>query len=102
MDFSRLIGSHYTGKNADENQEQYDRSPKVPSGCSFSRLRSNRPGKNCLFVGSMLSIANPGIQMGIDEIDQQIEHEHGSAKKQVDAGDYRVISVREGDQHQAS
>ena len=28
MDFSRLIGSHYTGKNADENQEQYDRSPE--------------------------------------------------------------------------
>ena len=102
MDFSRLIGSHYTGKNADENQEQYDRSPESAQRLLLQPPSQHRPGKNCLFVGSMLSIANPGIQMGIDEIDQQIEHEHGSAKKQVDAGDYRVISVREGDQHQAS
>ena len=45
-------------------------------------------------------IANPGVQDGVDQVDEQIDHHHPGGEEQVDSGDHRVVSVIEGIHHE--
>ena len=49
-----------------------------------------------------LFIPDPGVQIGIHQIDEEIDPHHHSGEKHVDAGDDRVVLVREGGEHQTT
>ncbi len=41
-------------------------------------------------------IPDPGVQIGINEVDEEVVQQNDAGEKQVDPGDHRVIPVREG------
>ena len=40
-----------------------------------------------------LAVAHPGIQVGVGQVDQEIDEHHGSCDKQVNARDNGVVSL---------
>ncbi len=45
-------------------------------------------------------IPDPRVQIGIEQVDEEIEPHHPGGKEQVDVGDYRVVPVFEGKHHE--
>ncbi len=51
-------------------------------------------------VGS--SIPHSRVQIGVNQVDEEIDQHHPGGKKEVDSGDHRVVSVLEGIQHETT
>ena len=103
MDFSRLIGSHYTGKNADENQEQYDRSPNVPSGCSCTLIDAYEREHVGELPASPVAVLrllmdDPGLtQSDLPELGSQgVVSERLRGRRQINVRQVRALSARFG------
>ena len=43
-----------------------------------------------------LFVPHPRVQIGVNQVDQEIEQHHPAGEKQVDSGDHRVVPVIEG------
>ena len=71
---------------------------------------SKLEGKNFVIRHSLFDIRyfptsfipHPRIQEGIKQVDHEIDPNHCGAEKQVDSGDYRVVSVIEGIQQETT
>ncbi|MDP7522812.1 MAG: hypothetical protein QF387_08030, partial [Arenicellales bacterium] len=47
-------------------------------------------------------IAHPRVQIGIEQVDEEIEPHHPGGKDQVDAGDHRVVPVFKGNHYETA
>ena len=49
----------------------------------------------CAGAGFLLFVADPGVQIGINQVNQQVSSHHNGCKQEVDSGDHRVVSITE-------
>ncbi len=63
---------------------------KHVEGVNNKRQAKPRPERQRLFI------PYPWVQIGINQVDEEIEQDHSGGEKEVDSGDHRVVPVIEG------
>ena len=41
-------------------------------------------------------MSDPRVQIGVNQVDEEIEQHHPGGEKEVDSGDHRIVSLIEG------
>ena len=96
------------GKESDDNQDQDEN----PAGAGFScHSDEENPGASPAMFSLMKKSANrprrldslipySRIQIGINQVDEEIEQHHPGGEKQVGSLDHRVVTALQGIQHE--